>query len=65
MGGACAVEKSQFNIACPKPVAEALDAYLSTLVPRPSRNFLVVECIVEYLRKRGVAIPPLEDDADA
>jgi hypothetical protein len=65
MGGACAVKTFQFNVACPKPVAEALDAYLATLVPRPSRNFLVVDCIVEYLKKRGIPIPPLEDSDDA
>jgi hypothetical protein len=65
MGGACAVEKFQFGVDCPKPLAEAFDAYRATLVPRPSRNFLVVECIVEYLKKRGIPIPPLEDESDA
>jgi hypothetical protein len=62
MVGACVVENFRIGVDCPKPLAEALEAYRATLVPRPSRNFLVVECIVEYLKTRGIPIPPLTDE---
>jgi hypothetical protein len=65
MVGAYTVEKFQFLVDCPKALVEALEAYRATLMPRPSRNFLVVQCIVEYLRQRGVPIPPLGNDPDA
>ena len=65
MLGALAVEKFQFSMDCPKALIEALDAYRASLMPRPSRNFLVTECIVEYLRLRGIPIPPLDDEPSA
>jgi hypothetical protein len=65
MFGAVAVDKFRFSMECQKSLVEVLDAYRETLVPRPSRNFLVTQCIVEYLRTRGICIPPLEDESDA
>jgi hypothetical protein len=61
MIGVCSVEQYRVAVVFPKTLVELLDAYRATLVPRPSRNFLLMEATVEYLRARGIAVPPLEE----
>lgn len=62
MLGVARVEKRKIEFEVPTVVLNALDRYRSSMIPRPSRNFLIVEALVKYLRDRGETLDP--DDPD-
>jgi hypothetical protein len=62
MFGVFMVKKYRIPVEMPRTLVEAIDAYRATQTPRPSRTFLVIQSIVEYLKARGVHIPPVNDD---
>jgi hypothetical protein len=64
MLGVLPVESTNLNLQLPVALLEAFDRHRATLIPRPSRSFLIGQFIVECLRLRGVEIPlPEEPDA--
>lgn len=58
MLGVARVEKRKIEFEVPTAVLDALDHYRSSMIPRPSRNYLIVEACVKYLRDRGVHLEP-------
>lgn len=61
MFGALRVARSRVQIILPNNILKALDKYVSSMNPRPSRIFIIAEACKEYLKNRGVPIPPMDD----
>jgi hypothetical protein len=61
MLGVLPVNSTNLNLQLPTPLLTALDRYRATLIPRPTRSFLIRQFIAECLHARHVEIPLPEE----
>jgi len=61
MLGVYHVDKLRVQIAMSPALVQKIDTYRMSLITQPSRNFIIAEACVEYLKARGFEVQFIEE----